>query len=122
MVSLKHKKLQKKQQKKRFSTKKYGGTKKSCSCHTRRRRRTGKKHVKKLYRGGGIIPQDMVNLGRGIMSTSNNLVSSYKGLQFPPSYLPTVDHPINNNNVSYLNIPLVDVTEIRQKAINSVLK
>lgn len=119
MVSLKHKKPRKKHQKKRFTTKKYGRSKKSCSCHTRRRR--GKKQVKKLYRGGGLIPQDMVNLGRGIMSTSNNLFSSYKGLQNSPSYLPTVDHPINKS-ISYRSVPLVDVLSIRREAVDSVVQ
>lgn len=112
------KKSRKNKRKLRYISRKQSSNK-PCSCSTRRRRT--KKQVRKVYRGGGLIPQDMVNFGRGVLYNANNLVSSYRGLPKSPSYLPTIDHPINKN-ISYINVPMVDVMGIRQDAINSVLK
>ena len=63
-----------------------------------------KKHQRK-HKGGGLIPQDIVNLGRSITTGLGNIYNSVNGDNLTASPLPYKDQPISQNNPILTNMP-----------------
>ena len=61
-----------------------------------KRKKTYKKHKKhKKHKGGSLIPQDVVNAGRGLVYSSESLFNNLKGVPINQSPYP-IDQPIDN--------------------------
>ena len=63
------------------------------------KKRTYRRRVNKRLKGGfyrgTIIPQDIVNLGRGLEHSGETFFNNVKGNPVTPSPYPTLDHPID---------------------------
>ena len=69
---------------------KYGGGRRRYSRHSRRPRRK--------YKGGSIIPQDLVNLGRSVGHGITSMASKFVGaVNQPVNPMPTQDQGIDTN-------------------------
>lgn len=55
--------------------------------------------------GGGLIPQDIVNLGRSLTTGLGNVYNSVSGQALAPSPLPYKDQPIANKAPILVNMP-----------------
>ena len=63
-----------------------------------KKRRSSKKLKGGFYRGT-ILPQDIVNIGRGVSHGSETLLNNLQGNTIKPSPFPTLDHPIDNSQI-----------------------
>ena len=61
-----------------------------------KKRRSSKKLKGGFFRGT-ILPQDIVNIGRGVSHGSETLLNNLNGNNISPSPFPTLDHPIDNS-------------------------
>lgn len=69
---------------------KYGGGRRRYSRHSRT--------YKRKYKGGGIIPQDLVNLGRSVGHEISSMASKFVGaVNQPVNPMPTQDQGIDTN-------------------------
>jgi hypothetical protein len=111
-----HKKSNKKSHKKSHKKSKkhtYKGGKKYAK---KTRKSSQKKRIIKKHRGGGLIPQDVLDLGRNVMGTVKSTYAGFVGQNVPdnnnpnPTYQPALERP------SQLNILPPNIPEITQKA------
>ena len=85
--------------KRRFNKKisnKTRSNKRNVKARNFKKRRSSKKLKGGFFRGT-IIPQDIVNIGRGVSHGSETLLNNLQGNPIKPSPFPTLDHPINNS-------------------------
>ena len=89
--------------------------------HTSRKHSKSRKVYKKRMQKGGVgfIPQDLHNVGRGLVHNTKSLWNSYKGVETIPSPFPMVEHPISAN-VKIINTSTPDVIGIRNNAVKFV--
>lgn len=104
-----HKRKHKKQHKKKYSRK-----------HKKTHRRKHKKHTKRRkMRGGGrmplLMPQSLVNLGRGIEGGIGNLIDGWQGRSLANSSFPTQDQ-FRGQDVKIIPAKPVDVRAIYNAA------
>ena len=65
------------------------------ACNLKKRRSS--KKLKGGFFRGTILPQDIVNIGRGVSHGSETLLNNLNGNNISPSPFPTLDHPIDNS-------------------------
>tara|TARA_B100000686_G_C16278570_1_gene707632 strand:- start:58 stop:399 length:342 start_codon:yes stop_codon:yes gene_type:complete len=63
-----------------------------------KKRRSSKKLKGGFFRGT-ILPQDIVNIGRGVSHGSETLLNNLQGNITNPSPYPTLDQPIDNSPI-----------------------
>ena len=63
-----------------------------------KKRRSSKKLKGGFFRGT-ILPQDIVNIGRGVSHGSETLLNNLQGNITNPSPYPTLDQPIDNSTI-----------------------
>ena len=73
-----------------------GNKRKRKTNHKKGGKRKNKTRKGRKQRGGGLIPQDLVNLGRGVGHGFYSLVNDFRGVSAPSSPSPT-DQPIDQN-------------------------
>ena len=86
--------------------------------------------TKKRYLKGGnskglrgtIIPQDLVNLGRGTGNNFNEIKSGFLGVDSQPSSYPTKDQPIDHSITGKFSYTPTNISQIRNNAEREVGK
>jgi len=82
-----------------------------------------KKKFSRKMRGGArntIIPQDLVNLKRGVFGGLNDIKSGFLGEDSQPSPYPTEDQPIDHSLTGKFTYAPSNIREIRQGAEREV--
>jgi hypothetical protein len=82
----------------------------------------GKRRRIDRQKGGGLIPQDLVNLGRSIQYGASSFVSKFMGdVNNPVNPMPTkdqiIDNNIDNNNI---NINRISNNNMNNNMNNSI--
>ena len=58
----------------------------------------GGKYKSRKLKGGGFLPQDLVNLGRDVMFNAKSASNILNGYELPTDPTPYRGHLLNNNN------------------------
>lgn len=91
----------------------------------KRKYKTKKKHLKggnsKGMRGT-LIPQDIINLGRGVGDNFNGIKSGFLGVDSQPSPYPTKDQPIDHSITGKFSYTPTNIKQIRTNAEREVGK
>lgn len=91
-------------------TKRMKRTKKSSSRRNRKTRKHTSIKKSKIHKGGGLLPSDIVNLGRNVVSSVQSAYAGYVGKPVPPqnnpnpTYQPALEQP-SKLNIQPPNIP-----------------
>lgn len=91
----------------------------------KRKYKTKKKYLKggnsKGMRGT-LIPQDIINLGRGVGHNFNGIKSGFLGVDSQPSPYPTKDQPIDHSITGKFSYTPTNIKQIRTNAEREVGK
>ena len=89
----------------------------------RRKRRGGKRRTRR-QKGGNLIPQNLVNLGREFGAVGRRMYTQWQGESFPPSYAPNPLNyqPIDKPPEYFFPTPPQSIQNMYTSAQNTVSK